>query len=61
MSPLVRRSWAPRGVTPILCQRTRRREKVSAIAALCVAPTRGRIHLYFRDGTLSGREMDRRQ
>lgn len=48
MSPLVRRSWAPRGVTPILYQRTRRREKVSAIAALCVAPTRDRIHLYFR-------------
>jgi transposase len=48
MSPLVRRSWAPRGVTPILHQRTRRREKVSTIAALCVAPTRDRIHLYFR-------------
>ena len=58
MSPLVRRSWAPRGVTPILYQRTRRREKVSAIAALCVAPTRDLIHLYFRDRTLFDREMD---
>ena len=48
MSPLVRRSWAPRGVTPVLYQRTRRREKVSAIAALCVPPTRDRIYLYFR-------------
>jgi transposase len=48
MSPLVRRSWAPRGVTPILYQRTRRHEKVSTIAAMCVPPTRDRIYLYFR-------------
>jgi hypothetical protein len=48
MAPLVRRSWAPRGQTPILYQRTRSHKKVSVIAALCVAPDRKRIHLYFR-------------
>lgn len=48
MAPLVRRSWAPRGQTPILYQRTRSHKKVSVIAALCVAPKRDRIHLYFR-------------
>jgi hypothetical protein len=29
MAPLVRRTWAPRGQTPILLQRTRSRDKVS--------------------------------
>lgn len=48
MSPLVRRSWAPRGHTPILYQRTRSHKKVSVIAAICIAPLRDRIHLYFR-------------
>lgn len=48
MAPLVRRTWAQCGVTPILYQRTRSHEKVSAIAALCVAPTRDRVQLYFR-------------
>lgn len=48
MAPLVRRSWNPRGQTPILYQRTRTRHKVSIIAALCVSPARDRVHLYFR-------------
>lgn len=48
MAPLVRRSWAPRGHTPILYQRTRSHKKVSVIAAICIAPTRDRVHLYFR-------------
>jgi transposase len=48
MAPLVRRSWAPRGNTPILYQRTRFHQKVSIIAGLCVNPSTGRIHLYFR-------------
>lgn len=48
MAPLVRRSWHPCGVTPVLEQRTRSYQKVSAIAALCVPPTRDRVHLYFR-------------
>lgn len=48
MAPVVRRSWAPRGNTPILYQRTRSHRKVSVIAALCVTPGRDSVHLYFR-------------
>lgn len=48
MMPLVRRSWAPRGHTPLLFQRTQSHKKVSVIAAICVSPKRDRIHLYFR-------------
>ena len=46
MAPLVRRTWAPRGQTPILRQRTRSREKVSVIATLTVSPGRQRVGLY---------------
>lgn len=48
MAPLVRRSWHPQGVTPVLVQRTRSHQKVSVIAALCVSPERDRVQLYFR-------------
>ena len=48
MAPLVRRSWAQRGNTPILYQRTRSHQKVSIIAAICVNLSTDRIHLYFR-------------
>lgn len=47
MAPLVRRTWAPRGQTPTLAQRTRSHRKVSAIAALTLAPRRRRVGLYF--------------
>ena len=45
MAPLVRRTWAPRGQTPILRQRTSSRDKVSMIATLMVSPRRRRIRL----------------
>jgi len=48
MGPLVRRSWQPRGQTPVLVQRGRHLEKVSALAALGVSPSRDRVRLYFR-------------
>jgi len=48
MAPLVRRSWAPAGQTPILCQRGAHHRKVSAIAALCIAPQRDAVRFYFR-------------
>jgi len=48
MAPLVRRSWSLRGHTPVLRQRTRSHRKVSAIAALCIPPSRDRVSLYFR-------------
>ena len=47
LAPVVRRSWAPRGQTPILYQRGRAREKVSIIAALTLSPRRRRPGLYF--------------
>ena len=50
MSPLVRRSWAPRGQTPLLYQRTRSKEKVTSIAALTISPKRHRVGLYFSLG-----------
>lgn len=47
MAPLVRRTWAPRGRTPVLYQRTAAREKASTITALSLSPRRRRVGLYF--------------
>lgn len=46
MLPTVRRTWAPRGQTPILHHRTRSHKKVSAIGALTISPGRRRLGLY---------------
>jgi putative transposase len=48
MTPLVRRTWAPRGQTPVLVQRSGRREKVSVAAAVCLSPQRKHLGLFFR-------------
>ena len=48
MAPVVRRGWRPQGSPSVLLQRTRSHKKVSAIAALCVPPTRDGVHLTFR-------------
>jgi putative transposase len=48
LSPLVRRSLAPRGQTPIYRPKTKQRQKVSAIAALSLSPARQHLGLYFR-------------
>jgi len=56
LAPLVRRSWAPCGQTPVLYQRGRHHKKVSAIAALCVSPERDQLRLYFR--LYPGQEVD---
>lgn len=48
INPLVRRTWAPRGRTPVLTGFGRHRDKVSTIAAISVAPTRRRVGLYWR-------------
>jgi len=37
-APLVRRTWAPREVTPILRHPSRYREKISAIAVVTISP-----------------------
>jgi len=46
LNPLRRRSWAPRGQTPVLKHKARHREKVSTIAALTVSPKRQHLGLY---------------
>lgn len=46
LQPLVRRTWAPRGQTPI--QRAwDRRDRLSVLSAITLAPRRKRIGLYF--------------
>lgn len=43
----MRKTWAPRGQTPVLRHWTRR-DKLSAITALTVSPRRRRLGLYFQ-------------
>jgi transposase len=43
--PTVRRTWAPRGQTPII-RHWDRRDKVSAISALTISPRRQRLGFY---------------
>lgn len=47
MAPLARRTWAPRGHTPVLMQSGRSRRKVSVIGALVISPRRRRVRAYF--------------
>lgn len=47
LAPLVRRTWSPRGQTPVLLQRARHRDKVSAAVALWWPPAGGRPGLSF--------------
>jgi transposase len=47
LQPLVRRTWAPRGQTPVMCSWDRH-DRLSVIAALSVSARRRRIGLYFR-------------
>lgn len=46
LSPVVRRTWAPRGQTPTLRQRTRHHRRVSAIGGLSISPRRRRLGWY---------------
>lgn len=48
MAPLVRRTWAPIGKTPILYQRTRSHKKVTVRGALCTTSRAKNPRLYFR-------------
>src|SRR5256885_8282135 len=45
MRPVLRRTWAPCGVTPTRSVRTRSHEKVSGIGALIVSPRRRQLTL----------------
>lgn len=48
MSPLVRRTLAPCGKTPVLRPKNKHREKVSVVAALTISPQRHQLGLYWR-------------
>jgi transposase len=48
LSPLTRHTLAPIGQPPVLWPRAKQRDKVSAVAALTVSPTRGHLGLYFQ-------------
>jgi transposase len=46
LTPSVRRTWAPRGQTPIL-DAWDRRDRISAISSITVSPKNRRLNLYF--------------
>lgn len=45
--PSVRKTWAPKGITPILTHRYKR-DKVSVISGITISPLWKRLGLYFR-------------
>jgi transposase len=48
LHPLVCRTWAPRGQTPVLRCRTRHHRKVSAIGGLSISPARRHLGWYLQ-------------
>jgi len=48
MLPTVRRTWAPKGRTPVLRHRGRRHQKISVIGALSISPRRRRLRLFLQ-------------
>ena len=46
LTPSVRRTWAPRGQTPVLSAWDRR-DRISAISSITVSPKNRSLHLYF--------------
>jgi len=60
MAPLLRRSWASCGKTPVILQRTNSHKKVSMIAGLCISPGEKKVTLYFRlhpDRNINGQRV----
>ena len=60
LTPLVRRTWAPVGRTPVLRVRMQTRRKVSAIGAITISPKRHRLGRYVqlhRDRSISQHEV----
>ena len=47
LAPLVARTWAPQGSTPLLHHRQGRRDKVSVISGISVSPRRQHLGLYY--------------
>jgi transposase len=46
-TPLVRRTWAPRGQTPVFRENRRTWEKATAVGALAISPARRRVRFLF--------------
>jgi len=46
-TPLVRRTWAPRGRTPVFRENRRTWEKATAVGAFAISPARRRVRLLF--------------
>ncbi|MGA8870850.1 MAG: IS630 family transposase [Candidatus Acidiferrales bacterium] len=47
LAPLVVKTWAPRGATPIQHHRQGRRDKISVISGISLSPKRHRLGLYY--------------
>jgi hypothetical protein len=47
LAPLVAKTWAPRGCTPILRHRRGHRDKISAISGISMSPQQHRLGLYY--------------
>jgi transposase len=58
LQPVVRRTWAPKGETPIQDQ-WQRHDRLSVISAISVAPQRRRLGLYWRieDHNICGEDV----
>lgn len=54
--PLIRRSLAPIGHTPLLRHRAKHRDKVSTVAALTLSPACGHVRLFYQ--TLTDAHVD---
>jgi transposase len=47
LAPLVAKTWAPRGCTPLQRHRQGRRDKISVISGISLSPKRHRLGLYY--------------
>ena len=47
LAPLVAKTWAPQGCTPVQYQRQGRRDKISVISGLSLSPQRRHLGLYY--------------
>src|SRR6266446_3313612 len=47
LAPLVVKTWAPQGCTPLLRHRQGRRDKISVISGISLSPERHRLGLYY--------------
>lgn len=48
LEPVVAKTWAPAGQTPVIKCKTRSHKKISAIGAIATTPKRRRARLFFR-------------